>query len=329
MDHLIIKYLSNQISLQEQHQLSKWLEEDEKHAKTLEKFQLYWEMSRQDLSEKRREVLNRIESEIALEELADQSKVPTGFGNRYLTYLKYAAVLAVVFLSALLVNNIEPPTEFVPSISYIEKVSAAGQKMTIRLPDGSSVKLNSESKLIFPSQFTGGKREVVLFGEAFFDVTRDESSPFLIKTADMSVQVLGTSFVVRAFSGGSNQFVAVKTGEVKVINSATSDSVQLTQNLIAHLSKRTGFSEVSSVDEHLVFGWIDQKLVFKDHTITEVFDTIEKWYGVEVNNAESINSDKSFTALFENPTLKEVMGSLSHMYQFKYETNDNVITIEP
>lgn len=331
MDHLIIKYLSKEISLEESHQLSKWLDEDEMNAKTLEKFQLYWDMSQQDFSKKREEVLSQIESEIKLLELQDPADIPEK-PNRFINYLKYAAVLALVFLSAFLMNQFntlfDTTENVLPAISYIEKISVAGQKITTTLPDGTSVKLNSGSKIIFPSRFIGDKRQVVLFGEAFFDVIRDESKPFVIKTANMSVHVLGTSFVVKTFSGGSDQFVAVKTGEVKVVNTATSDSVQLTQNLMAHLSERNEFSKISSIDENAVFGWMDQKLVFKDQTIAEVFEATEKWFGVEITNSHLIESKKSYTAMFDNPTIKEVMGSLSHMYQFKYEIDDKMILIE-
>lgn len=331
MDHLIIKYLTNEISLEERHQLSKWLEEDEMHPEILEKFQLYWEMSQQDFGSERKEVLNHIESEIGLLEQQEPPSANAHKPNRFFSFFKYAAVLALVFVTIYLVyeqNKSQEQPLPAPTISYEEKISNPGQKITTTLPDGTTVKLNSGSKIIVPSHFVGEKREVVLFGEAFFDVTRDESKPFIIKTADMSIKVLGTSFGVKANADRSAQFVAVKSGKVKVINTSNSDSVELTQNLMAFLSDEGKFSEIDEIDESVVFGWVDQKMVFKDNSLPEVFKSVEKWFGVKINNTTIIDSKKPYTATFDNPTLPEVMGSLAYIYQFKYEIENKIISIQ-
>ncbi|MBV6640554.1 MAG: FecR family protein [Cyclobacteriaceae bacterium] len=325
MDHLIIKYLSKEISLEERHQLSKWLEEDELNSRVLEKYKLYWEMSQKDFSGPRSEVLDRIEQEINREDIRESSVKSSSVFLPNL--LKYAAVLALIFAVTFLLNQFETEDQVQPSISYLEKVSPAGQKLSTVLPDGTTVKLNSGSKVIYPSQFMGDKREVILFGEAYFDVKRDEGKPFVIQTADMSVHVLGTSFSVRAFSDGSDQFVAVRSGLVRVVNSSNSDSIQLSKNLMTRLSAKNEFTDAKGFDENTIFGWMDQKLVFSDHTSREVFVAIEKWFGVEIQNQELVKSGKTYTAIFENPTLNEVMGSLSHMYQFNYEIDQKTIAI--
>ncbi len=328
MDHLIIKYLTNQISLEERHQLSKWLEENELNARILEKFELYWNITQHDFSEKRTEVLNHIQSELALRKL-DENQIIPETKSRSWHYLRYAAVLTLAVLSGIILHfsTTRENLQEVASISSIEKVCVAGQKITTTLPDGTLVKLNSDSKLIYPSEFTGDKREVVLFGEAFFDVIRNEDQPFIIKTSDMSIQVLGTSFCVKAFVDNTDQYVAVRTGKVNVISTSTQDTVQLIQNFMASLSQNHEFFIINGFDENIVFGWMDQKLVFTDYTSQEVFTAIERWFGVEVINPKQIESSKTYTATFVNPTIEEVMGSVSHIYQFDYIKEENNITI--
>ncbi len=98
----------------------------------------------------------------------------------------------------MVVYELNYKVESLPEIALIEKVSLPGQKITTILPDGTHVKLNADSKIIVPSRFSGDRREVTLIGEAFFDVARDESKPFLINTENMKVEVLGTSFNVSA-----------------------------------------------------------------------------------------------------------------------------------
>ena len=204
--------LSKEISLEERHQLSKWLEEDELNPKILEKYELYWTMSQHDFTSPKNEVLAKIESEIEQLEKKTSKTGKISLDRPIISYLKYAAVLIIVFFLSFLTHRYTTTESETPAISYVEKVSPPGKKITTLLPDGTTVKLNSGSKIIIPSHFSGKKREVVLFGEAFFDVKRDEEKPFVIKTADLEVEVLGTSFDVKAYSDGTTQQVAVRSG---------------------------------------------------------------------------------------------------------------------
>ena len=203
-----------------------------------------------------------------------------------------------------------------------------GQKKTTVLPDGTIVKLNSDSKLIFPTQFVGDKREVVLLGQAFFDVERDETKPFIIKTSDLEVEVLGTSFDVKAYPKESFQHVAVKSGKVKVRSSKSEESVLLIANEASFQHLNGGIQKLDSFDEEVFFGWFDKKIVFKDNNINEVFSTVERWFGVTIKYPRNQElNNKTYTAKFENPTLDQVLGSIAHVYKFQYETNSNVISI--
>lgn len=87
----------------------------------------------------------------------------------------------------------------------------------LRLPDGSRVWVNENSKLEYPEAFTGSQRCVTLTGEAFFEVKSDPSKPFVIHSGPIETTVLGTSFNVKAYQGKA-PVVAVRTGKVKVSN---------------------------------------------------------------------------------------------------------------
>src|SRR5690606_21442028 len=92
---------------------------------------------------------------------------------------------------------------------------------------GTVVKLNSNSTIIAPSRFSGDKREVTLIGEGFFEVIKDPSRPFIIKTEKMMIRVLGTSFNVSAYQDGTPQTVAVRTGKVEVQETEGDSRIEL------------------------------------------------------------------------------------------------------
>ena len=195
MDQLIAKYLQGNLTLEEQHELSKWIQSDEKNAETLRKLEIYWKDHQSDLMVEELEVRRRL-----LQRMQDDKVSNTKSTINYRYLLRIAAILVFVFSISLIVVQVNFNDPVKPtSVALVEKVSLPGQKISTLLPDGTIVKLNTDSKIITPAQFSENSREVTLIGEAFFDVKRDESRPFTIKTASMEVTVLGTSFSVSAY----------------------------------------------------------------------------------------------------------------------------------
>lgn len=317
MDQLLLKYLRGELTLEERHQLNKWLEDDLAREEMLKAFEMYWQNSQHDFSKDRIEVLDEIKSRIK----ARDSKAITK-QSLFIRYLKYAAVLLLIsslsILGYSLLDNQQDQEE--ATIRQVEKTSLAGQNIDLTLPDGSSVKLNAESKLIVPEVFRGETREVELIGEAFFDIEPDPQHPFIIHMKGMSVKVIGTSFNVKAYEDEASQVVAVKSGEVKVTSIITGAEVQLVSHELSILSVTDGNLVKREIeDEDLLFGWVDKKIIFKDQDVLKVFDQLERWYGVQFKIKKSVSQKKLYTAYHDNPTLEEVLRSLSFVYEFEFE----------
>ena len=243
MDHLILKNLRGELTLEERHQLNKWLDEDSARRDMLNAFEIYWQNSQHDFSKERVDVLDEIRTRISAKaQIAKPKQSP------FLRYLRYAAAfLLISSLSIFIYSSFESTPQdpiAVPqdpiAVRHIEKTSLAGQNISIKLPDGSMVKLNAESKLIAPELFQGSAREVELEGEAFFDIVPDPKHPFIIKMNGMRVEVLGTSFDVKAYPDDGNQLVAVKTGKVRVKSVKTGQEVQLIPHEMSILNISNG-----------------------------------------------------------------------------------------
>lgn len=246
------------------------------------------------------------------------------YGRRktdYLPYLSVAASILVLFVLSFFLWQYHATTTPQPTeIVYVHKQVPLGSKLKTKLPDGSMVTLNAGSHIYFPTEFGAGEREVRLVGEAFFEVTRDEQRPFLVKTEEMTVQVLGTSFSVDA--EGNMNAVAVRSGKVAVFGGDRKSSVVLNPMQRSMMSE-DGELVVGNIDnEDLVFGWLDQMLIFEEEQLSNVVNEIEKWFGVSIH-LENINeSTLVYTAKYKNPSLKEVLESLSHVYDFKFQIYD-------
>ncbi len=326
MNNLILKYLQNSLTLQEQHQLSKWLEEDEKNLNELKKVEVYWKDHSIDFRVKEESVKSRLLKRIEKDKVS--ARKITFYSTRNL--MRIAAIMILGLTTAFTAYTIfDKQGKDQLAVSYVEKHSRSGEKLAIKLPDGSSVKLNSGSSITYPEFFTGNIREVELKGEGYFEVVKDENKPFIINVNKAMIKVLGTSFNVNSIRSSNKVVVGVKSGQVKVSNQSENVSRILNPNelvIFDNEDEQMKLQEIS--DQELVFGWIDQMLVFDDERVNEIFNTLSNWYGVEFILSRNIDNNRVFTSKYENPTLKSVLEGLSYVYDFDYEINDKTIIIK-
>jgi len=223
-------------------------------------------------------------------------------------------------------------TDAVKKVDYITRQTRAGEKLTLKLNDGSTIQLNSNSKIKFPRFFTMENREVFLEGQAFFDVRRDESKPFIVHTKDLVTNVLGTSFTVLEDSINQLSEVAVLTGKVTVVH-AGSQEASKNSELVLEPMDAASFDETKQSFEKIrveydrYFAWKDNVLVFHNENFEEVLIKLENWFGVKFQLKRKINDHKDYTGKFDDETLEEVLIGLSFTYDFKYKIKDSTIII--
>ena len=157
----------------------------------------------------------------------------------------------------------------------------AGQRINITLVDGTNVWLNARTSLSYPVKFGKNNRQVVLDGEAYFDVTKDKSKPFIVQTDNYNVEVLGTKFDVNAYSETGEFETTLMSGSVKV--ASASDSIQkitLKPNNKVYL--QDGKLHVTAVDDYNPYRWKEGLICFKNETFTSIMKDFEKYYGLTI-----------------------------------------------
>ena len=211
---------------------------------------------------------------------------------------------------------------------YMTKVSARGQKLTVRLSDGSIVKLNSESKIIYPQSFENtSSREIQLTGEAFFEVTKDETKPFVITSGELVTSVLGTSFNIKAYPKEETISVTVATGRVRVETKTNSLSKQmeiLTPGQQGFFDKKNTDLMKSEVDLEKFLSWKDNKIVFDDLPFIEAITILERWFDQEITFEDPQDAaDCYISGKFENESLDNILDGLKFLKGFDYQILNN------
>jgi hypothetical protein len=165
----------------------------------------------------------------------------------------------------------------------------------VLLSDGTEVWLNATSRLRFPFNFSGDKREVYLEGEAYFNVTKNDTNPFIVHTEQTDIVVLGTSFNVNAYSDGMTSTALVGGA---VITKAGGKEVRLRPGQEAVYVAGKGY-KVAEFDESEVLAWMKGVYVFHNTALSDIAGVIERWYGVQVVFDNKELATKKFTGGLE------------------------------
>lgn len=176
----------------------------------------------------------------------------------------------------------------------IEFITPASKRISIELPDGTKVMLNSSSKIRFPSRFTKEKREVFAEGELFFEVAPDKEHPFTVLMQDSKVTVLGTSFNVRAFPDEESISTTVCSGEV-LFTTPQNNPVRLIPGEQSVLNTVSNLVEKRTVNTYDYVAWKEGKIYFNDKSLKEIFSSLKKWYGFDYVFDNSAAEEERFT----------------------------------
>lgn len=242
--------------------------------------------------------------------------------------IRYAAAFVILAVATFAIVYINEKEEIVPlsvQTEYISKSTTRGQKSTIMLSDGSKVVLNADSKISFPKYFTDSTRNIELIGEAFFQVAKDSARPFTVSAGNTKTTALGTSFNIN--SRWSIQKIALSTGKVEVSTSITENAIVLEPGDALEVNEQDRTTHQFQFDSRKELLWKDGVLFFENTTLKEIVITLELWYDVNIELPNNQLENKVYTGRFDNPTLKQVLESVSFALDFKYSKNGKKVKI--
>ena len=200
-----------------------------------------------------------------------------------------------------------------------------GGECMIKLDDGTKVWVNAETKLKYPVAFVGDRREVVLEGEAFFDVAKNEK-PFIVKTSFGDVRVLGTAFGISAYASESESYTTLVRGKVSVEREGIKPVVILPGEQV--VTSKDGKMIKQQVDVEEFVGWKDGIYVFKEKSLGEIMKTLERWYNISVDFQEKSLVDLPFTGnLKRYDDINVFFDALTRTGDMKYRVEGNQVIL--
>lgn len=203
-----------------------------------------------------------------------------------------------------------------------------GKTYELNLADGTRVKLNSKSELIYPDNFSEHTREVTLIGEAYFDVAKDASKPFIVKANGIDVKVLGTSFNVSCYDQQPSIETTLVEGKVAVvIPNRAEEIITPSQQLVFDKTKQT--SATATVDTRIYTSWINDKLIFKNERIDVILTKLQYWYDFEIEyENENIKENRFSLEIDKDTDLNKILDLINFTSNIKLIKTNHKITLK-
>jgi len=256
---------------------------------------------------------------------------PTGQVFIFSQFYKTAAILAVAFMLAVSFSYLSEPEVTLLSeipIEYEEHFVPPGVKSNLTLRDGSKVVLNSGSTIRYIKNFENHQREIELTGEAYFEVSKDPKRPFIVRTGQISTQVLGTSFNIKAFENEMLE-VSLLTGQVEVkVDLAIPQRINLVPGEALRFEPEKKGIQKGRFEKDKVLAWTQKTIVFDQTQMVEIKRVLENWYGVEIQFLNQPARDLEISARFNDQSLKDVLEGLSYSARFEFEIQKEKVFLQ-
>lgn len=320
--NLLARYLAGELNGLEKKRFEAWIQEDPEREREVEILRTVWEPDFKQSQSDTDSAWQRLSFSIDTDErkqqqrerilqlrqyyknhLPGKKKNGHAFKSARGVVLVAASVLIAVFagLFAYQLNGISDQEAFTDS-EYRILITKNGEQATYRLNDGTRVIMHAGSRLEIPHDYNETERRLIVEGEAFFDVRHNPDKPFIVQSDYTFTEVIGTKFLVQSWPDGEPDIgVVVEEGKVLFGDLRTQFSeekkeVHLTKNQHGTIN-RQGEVEIREYEDLSWYtGWIEERLVFENRSLTEILPRLERWYDIEISVSEKSMLDEKVTA---------------------------------
>ncbi len=354
---LLSRNLSGEATAGEKEALQRWLEEHPSHRQQYELLQQLWQ-AKNNPPEPAVEPskISRILQLAAVEEALHENTewpAPPPQKRKWLTSFRFAAILFLLLIGTWAITKWASTNR---SSSENKIVAQKGSRTRAILPDGSTVWLNAGSSISYGAGFNDKKRELTLFGEAYFDVVKQTDRPFIVHAGSIQIKVLGTSFNVKSYPEDAMVETTLIKGLVQITQPGKKSPIYLHPNQKIILPTETGSAgetvqPVNVTDptankaikeestgiayldsslkenERLETAWLFNRLEFRDDDFIALARKLERWYNITIHFEDEKVKQLMFNGSIESESVEQAFKALQTAVPFKYSIKGNEIFI--
>ena len=307
---LIDRYLKNNVTEQERKLVDEW-------------YQLYddgnYSLSAEKYSQLKREIYGHIKERLN----------PSPAKIRWLSISRYAAAVITILLITTGILIRKKRTEHSKPETFTIIKTGTGQVRKLELPDGSKVWLNAETSIRVSEDFEKKTYRGIYLdeGEAFFEVTKNPTRPFLVITNSITTRVLGTSFNVKAYKQLNNAAVTVKTGRVQVNDKQKKLAIlRPNQKITYSIKGHTG--SVTRCDAENSRTWTEGHTALNYVSFRELALAVKNIYGIQLTSKNKLTNTYKYNIIISSSrTIDETMRIICSIHQNSFRRKNNEVII--
>lgn len=198
----------------------------------------------------------------------------------------------------------------------------AGGEYELTLEDGTILKMNTASELLFPTHFKNKMRQVHLNGEAYFKVKKEQASPFLVQLGALNVMVTGTTFNIKAYEKDEEIHITLIEGSVNV-RTGQQILAALTPGQMFIYNKASREYNIYEANTSAVTSWTDGKFIFYNETIGHIMRDLSRWYDVDIHVSDDIKNLRYSGMLSRKQPITEMLEALSLTNELDFKIHKN------
>jgi len=204
-----------------------------------------------------------------------------------------------------------------------------GKRTNLKLSDGTTVLLNSGSKLTYPAVFKGNFRTVFLDGEAIFDVTHNEERPFKVISESQEIEVLGTVFNVSHYSDDVIMNTVLKSGSIRLTyKDSEKKDLKLTPGMLASYNTNTFKVNSKQVSVNDYFSWKDGYLTLKSSSLKYIMTKLSRYYNVDIIIENKELAAQTFSGKLDlKENVEKVLKLIKETTDFEMDFHDGKIAL--
>ena len=315
LKELAVRYFEGPIAPEEECELFGFLAASPENAALMREWEREWKQRHVPSADVLRS-LARLNGKIERRENRIRAR------RRWLRFSAAAAVLILIsaFTTRHLIHTEDP-------VQMFSVQAPQGTNSRISLPDGSQVWLNAGSTLNYRSDFNRSSRDIGLSGEAYFEVTHNPRRPFVVEFEGGEIQVLGTSFNVKAYRDDDIVAVTLDEGRV-VLDDRRGGRFELSPSEQLLYDRRSGEVRIVRGADAMRYSiWKDDVISFRDTPLAEVLETLSRWYDVRFETDGQPDRPISYTFATDNTLLDSVLREMELISPVRFERTKTEIKV--
>ncbi len=319
INNLILSFLNRTISSTDLKVLKEWIDENEDNKAYFSEIQKIWLISsiyeKKNFDKLKDRAFQQFKDRIAQKNQEQDIYISRPNWNR-IFYI--AACIIIAFFAGIGVMYFTGNQRLSDQTLSYSVESPRGSKLKLSLPDGTSVWLNADSKLLYDNNFGINNRDVTLCGEGYFEVSKNKNLPFQVVSDDIKVEVLGTKFNVKNYPEDPNIKVALLEGSVMLYDSL--ESTILKPNQIAQYDKQNKKTTLKTIEAENTSAWINGHLYFDEENMETIALALERAFDVNITIKDDALKKMIFYGDFiiESNNIDEIMNIMAATNKFNY-----------